>query len=87
MPIQHDAAHHKFTDGQAELAYELPQPNVINFVHTQVPEGKQGEGIGSALAKAGLDYARQHDLQVVATCPFVASYIQQHGEYANLLKK
>lgn len=87
MTIQHDAAHHKFTDGPAELVYELPQPSVIDFVHTQVPAGEQGQGVGSALAKAGLDYARQHDLQVVASCPFVAAYLQQHPEYADLLQK
>ncbi|NML65497.1 N-acetyltransferase [Hymenobacter sp. RP-2-7] len=86
MSIHHNPSQHTFTDGQAELAYELPAPGVIDFVHTQVPTGEQGQGVGSALAKAGLDYARQHAMRVVATCPFVASYIQQHAEYADLVK-
>lgn len=86
MPIQHEAAQHKFIDGQAELVYEMPSPTVINFIHTAVPASEQGQGEGSALAKAGLDYARQQHLRVLATCPFVAAYVEEHGEYQDLLQ-
>lgn len=85
MSIQHLSAQHKFADGQAELVYQLPAPGVIDFTHTEVPEAKRGQGEGEALVKTGLDYARQHHLQVVATCPFVAAYFEQHPEYADLL--
>lgn len=85
MRIQHNSAAHTFTDGQAELGYELPSPGVIDFVHTFVPEDRRGQGVGESLAKAGLEYARQQHLQVVADCPFVANYLKQHAEYADLL--
>lgn len=85
MSIHQDFSQHTFADGQAELAYELPAPGVIDFVHTFVPENRRGEGVGEALAQAGLDYARRHKLRVVASCPFVAAYIQKNQQYADLL--
>lgn len=85
MSIQHNSAAHTFTDGQAELVYEQPATDIIDFVHTFVPEDRRGQGVGEGLAKAGLDYARQHRLRVVADCPFVASYLKEHPEYADLL--
>jgi predicted GNAT family acetyltransferase len=57
----------------------------ITFVHTQVPQELTGRSVGSALAKAGLTYAREQGLQVIPKCEFVASYIEKHSEFANLL--
>lgn len=85
MSIKHNASAQTFTDGQAELAYSLPSPQVIDFTHTFVPEDHRNQGVGEALATAGLDYARQHQLRVVPTCPFVAAFMQRHQEYADLL--
>jgi GCN5-related N-acetyl-transferase len=41
--------------------------------------------VGTALAKAGLKYAREQRLQVIPKCEFVASYIERHPEFAHLL--
>ena len=91
MTIQQDAANQKFTSGpagqQAELAYSLPAADVIDFVHTFVPEAQRGQGIAEELAEAGLAYARQQHLRVRTSCEFMAGYVQQHPEYADLLSK
>ena len=55
------------------------------LVHTEVPAELRGHGAGAQLVKAALDDARTHGRRVVATCPFVRSYIDRHGEYADLL--
>lgn len=57
----------------------------IEFTHTQVPQSLKGQGIGSALARAGLEYARTEGLEVVPTCRFIASYIDRHPEYKDLV--
>jgi predicted GNAT family acetyltransferase len=90
MTIHHNAANQEFTSGpatqQAELAYSLPAAGVIDFVHTFVPENQRGQGIADELAQAGLAYARQQQLKVRTSCPFMADYVQQHHkEYADLL--
>lgn len=66
------------------LEYEMA-PGTIIFLHTGVPDELEGHGVGSQLAKTGLDYARAENLRVVSDCPFVSSYIERHPEYRPLL--
>lgn len=68
----------------ALLAYEQAG-QVLRLVHTEVPEALGGRGIGGALAKAGLEYARAQGLKVEAVCPFVQGYLKKHPEYSDLL--
>ncbi len=56
----------------------------ITFTHTEVPASIGGRGIGTALVKAGLDYAREHQLRVIPACPFVADFLQAHPQYQSL---
>ena len=68
---------------EGELAYRQ-EGDVITFLHTVVADELEGQGVGSALARAGLEYARQEGLRVVPSCPFVRGYIERHQEYASL---
>lgn len=72
-------------DGSFAFAeYNLPR-GAIMFTHTEVPEAHGGKGIGGALIRAGLDAARQRNLQVIPICPFFAAYMQKHPETHDLL--
>lgn len=74
-------------DGEvAELTYRM-QDNAIVFQHTGVPSALEGRGIGSALAKAGLNYAQRQGMEVVPLCPFVRSYIERKPEYQSLVRQ
>ena len=55
------------------------------FVHTEVSEDHEGEGIGSTLVAAALDAERAAERPVVPLCPFVRSFIERHTEYADLV--
>jgi hypothetical protein len=57
---------------------------LIAFVHTEVQDGYEGRGVGSALARAALDDARASGLEVLAICPFVDGWIGKHPEYEDL---
>jgi uncharacterized protein len=87
--IQHQPAQSRFftkVDGfEGELAYQR-NGNVITFLHTKVADELEGQGVGSQLARAGLEYARQEGLQVVPSCPFVRSYLEKHQEYGSLVR-
>jgi uncharacterized protein len=69
----------------AVLEYRLSDRKIV-FTHTGVPEALGGQGIGSLLARAGLDYARSQSFAVVPLCSFIAAYIQKHPEYEDLIK-
>jgi len=64
--------------------YEL-RPGRVVFLHTEVDPAHEGRGIGSLLAKDALDDVRAKGLRVIARCPFIARYIQEHPEYQDLL--
>ena len=57
----------------------------IAFIHTEVDEASEGRGLGSRLVLAALDDARGQGLEVVPLCPFVASVIDRHPEYEELV--
>ena len=86
--ITHDADRSRFTAetqfGEAALEYMRDGERII-FTHTGVPPEAEGQGIGAALARAGLDYARDEGLVVRPMCPFVASFVERHPEYQALL--
>lgn len=73
-------------EDEAELAYAIPTPGVMNFTHTYVPENVRRLGIANKLIMEGLRYAKEHDFKVTATCPVVAKFLKQHTEYRELLK-
>lgn len=72
-------------DGSFAVAeYTLPK-GMIMFTHTEVPPDHEGEGIGTALIRAGLNSARERGLKVIPICPFFAAYIKEHEEEHDLL--
>ena len=81
-------AAHRFEavlDGQTAFAEYRLEPGVITLPHTVVPTAFEGRGVGGALAKAALGYARAHDLKVKPTCSFMAGYITRHPETHDLV--
>ena len=59
--------------------------DVITLVHTEVDPAHSGQGHAATLARGALDDARARGLTVVPSCPYVASYITKHPEYADLV--
>ena len=86
--ITHDPERSRFTadttHGEAVLEYMRDGERII-FTHTGVPSEVEGQGIGTALAKAGLDHARAAGLVVKPMCPFVAAFVKRNPEYQPLL--
>lgn len=73
-------------DGQeAGYAAYAINGNVITFIHTEVDDRFEGHGIGSRLARTALDDARERGMRVRPLCPFIARYIREHAEYADLV--
>jgi predicted GNAT family acetyltransferase len=57
----------------------------ITFIHTATDPGFEGRGVAGHLARAALDDARARGLRVTPLCPFIASYIDRHPAYADLV--
>jgi len=88
-PVENNRAANRFEvtlDGYTAFMTYDRLPHEIAFTHTEVPDELEGRGVGSALARAGLEFARHEHLEVVPTCPFVAGYIRRHQQYLDLVR-
>lgn len=69
---------------QAGYAEYVLLPGRVEFVHTQVEEQFEGQGLASRLAVFALDDVRARHLRVVAKCPYLARFIDRHPLYQDL---
>lgn len=87
LPINHDAAGHRFTtqvEGhQAELTYRL-DGTVMHITHTGVPSPIGGRGIAAGLMKAALAHAEASGWTVVPACSYANAYMLKHPETRHL---
>ncbi len=74
-------------DGHIAFVDYRLRPDKIVLVHTEVPSELGGRGVGSKLARGTLDAVRKRGLKADIRCDFLASYIQKHPEYADLVAK
>lgn len=88
--IKHDEKDKKFyinKDGkEANLKYKMDDETTIDLKSTFVPEEFRGEGLAGEITEYALNFARQKNYDVIATCPYVKSYIEKNEEYQDLVK-
>ena len=56
-------------------------------VHTEVAPEFEGHGLAGELAKFVLDDIRRRGLRLVPRCPYIAGYVKNHPEYADLVSR
>lgn len=71
---------------RAGVAMYRPRDGALVFTHTIVDPEFGGKGVGSALVRTALDEVRAAgEHKVVPECSFVASWIEKHPDYQDLL--
>ena len=82
--VADNPARHRFEIdlGGGEVAFAAYNllPGAIHFYHTEVPESHGGQGLGTALIKAGIAAARERGLKLIPICPFFQAYLKKHPE-------
>lgn len=87
------------TDNPAKSRYELHDGDrllgfteyherddgVLVFPHTVITQPERGAGYGGTLVRAALDDVRAKGRTIVAECPFVARFVEEHPDYQDLL--
>lgn len=87
--VEHNPGQSRFeikTQGYTAVLDYVLDGSKITFTHTDVPPALEGQGIGSLLARTGLEYAKEHSLNIRATCWFVQGYLRRHPEYETDLR-
>ncbi|SNY54576.1 GNAT family N-acetyltransferase [Paractinoplanes atraurantiacus] len=77
-------------DEQGELAglvtYQI-SGTIIAYTHTEVEPRYEGHGLGSQLARAVMDDARDKGRTVVPICPFISGWLETHHDYDAILAR
>lgn len=68
------------------ITYQLTGA-IIVYTHTEVDPRFEGQGAGSALARAVMDDARSRGRTVVPLCPFLSGWLDKHPEYEKLVAR
>jgi predicted GNAT family acetyltransferase len=72
---------------EAGIAAYLADDEIVTFTHTEVDPDFEGHGVGSELAREALDDVRRQGKKVRPVCPFIAKFISEHDEYADLVTR
>ena len=87
--VEHLSAQHRFTltvpEGTAVLDYRLHSSDVMEMFHTYTPNAARGRGVASQLVKGALDLVRANNFRIIPACWYVASFMEKHAEYRDLL--
>ena len=88
--IRHDPETQRFAidrDGLTALILyrSLDDGRTLDLYRTYTPPALRGSGLASQLTEHALRYAREHHHKVVASCPFVATFIARRPDYRDLV--
>jgi predicted GNAT family acetyltransferase len=86
MHMRHDEENQRFVaevEGkECVVEYARRGDRTLEYHHTFVPEPLRHRGIASELVRYALAWAAEQGYAVVASCPFVKSYVERNPEAA-----
>ena len=85
--VRDNAARHRYElEVQGSLAFidYRRSGHVVTLTHAEVPESLRGGGIGSALVRGVLEFARSQGDRIIPRCSFVLAYLRRHPEFDDL---
>ena len=62
-----------------------PAGDVLVFPHTEIEPPLRGRGLGAELVRGALDDVRRQGKAVDPQCWYVAQFIDEHPDYADLV--
>jgi predicted GNAT family acetyltransferase len=86
--VRNDEAKERFElefGGHLALAAYRREGDTLSFIHTEVPEELEGQGVGKALIEGALTQVREQGLKILPLCSFVRHYVETHPEAQDLV--
>jgi len=72
-------------DVLAEMTYSRLGEDKIIIDHTAVSDTLRGQGVGKALVKTAVDWARDQSVAIIPLCPFAKATLQRHPEWQDVV--
>ncbi len=86
--IKQDTEQNRFVssvEGYETVVEYTLKDNVIDLYRTFTPPELRGMGIAGKTVKYALEHAKENNLKVIPTCPYVKGYIERNENYNELL--
>ncbi len=71
---------------EAFVSYKVDDDGDFIIDSTQVPDQLSGQGMGSALVRMVIDYAREEGKRIVPQCPFARAVMEREDETREMIK-
>lgn len=71
----------------AEIHYVPTGKDKIIIDHTLVSDSLRGKGVGEALVKRIVEFAREEGIKIIPLCPFAKSQFDRNESYHDVLVK
>jgi uncharacterized protein len=90
--VRHEPALARYTlwldDENVGLTDYVATGRQVRFTHTEIDPAHRHQGLAGILIERALDDVRTRtSLPVVADCPYVAAWMDDHAEYQDLLTR
>ncbi|UYL08952.1 N-acetyltransferase [Bdellovibrio sp. SKB1291214] len=91
MNIRHDKGGQRFVTnvqgGDAHILYRRGPNNSYDLYATYVPTESRGQNIADRLVREAVRVAKEDKVQIIDSCPYVASWFKKHPEETRVLSK
>ena len=77
--VTHSPDTSRFESGQAYLSY-VRSGDSMDIQHTIVPPELEGQGVGGALVREAVAYAKAEGLTVQPSCSFARGWLERHPD-------
>ncbi|WP_317167404.1 GNAT family N-acetyltransferase [Winogradskyella costae] len=67
-----------------EITYAYVSEGLIDLNHTYIDSNYRGQNLGLQLIDAVADYARENNLKVKASCPYVVKVFGETDQYNDI---
>ena len=88
IEVKHDKDSERFVaevEGhEAYLSYNV-YDDIIDLSYAYTPPELRGRGIAKIVVEYAFNYAKENNLKVIPTCPYVRALVKRNDNYKNLL--
>ena len=77
--VTHSPDTSRFESGEAYLSY-VRSGDSMDIQHTIVPPELEGQGVGGALVREAVAYAKAEGLTVQPSCSFARGWLERHPD-------
>ena len=90
MQVEHDLERGRFFiplgSDEAFLTYRR-EGDTLDFTHVFVPPAERGKSYAGRIVFAAFEYAKEENLRVIPTCPFISeNFLPRFPQYQSLIK-